>query len=95
LITGHTREDLDGTFGQLTLKLSALEFDDNKDVVMLLMQLAGALGIEPTSQRASLAYNMDEAANWETWWDDIAVSYTLNLQVHVHHMYSRSVCAKT
>ena len=87
LISGHTHEDLDGTFGQLTVKLSALEFDDDQDVVLLLMQLAGALGIEQTSRRASLAYKMDEVASWETWWDDLQVSYTQMTGPRAPHVF--------
>ena len=87
LISGHTHEDIDGTFGQLTVKLSALEFDNDEDVVMLLMQLAGALGIEQSSKRASLAYKMDEAASWETWWDDLAVSYTQMTGPRAPHVF--------
>ena len=76
LITGHTHEDLDGTFGQLTVKLSALEFDSDQDVVALLMNLVGNLGIERVSRRHTFAYKMDEAASWEKWWDDITATYT-------------------
>ena len=36
LITGHTHEDIDGTFGQLTVKLAAEEFDDDAQVIAIL-----------------------------------------------------------
>ena len=73
LITGHTHEDLDATFGQLTVKLSMAEFDDDMDVVEQLMRLSGGLGIDAESRRASIAYKLDEAPEWEHWWDEVGL----------------------
>ena len=73
LITGHTHEDLDATFGQLTVKLSMSEFDDDMDVVEQLMRLSGGLGIEAQSRRSSIAYKLDEAPEWEHWWDEVGL----------------------
>ena len=92
LITGHTHENLDATFGQLTVKLSAHEFDDDQDVVDLLMKLVGVLGIDKVSQRASLAYKVDEAASWETWWDDITVNYSQLTGPRAPHVFK--VCLR-
>ena len=78
LITGHTHEDLDATFGQLTVKLSMSEFDDDMDVVEQLMRLSGGLGIEAQSRRSSIAYKVDEAPEWEHWWDEVGL-HLINL----------------
>lgn len=51
------------------------EFDDDVEAVNLLLQFLGNLGIEETGRRASLAYKMDEAASWETWWQQLDVSF--------------------
>jgi hypothetical protein len=76
LTTGHTHDDLDGTFGQITVRLAAFTFDDDTDVVSLLMRLLGDLGIEDSSRRASLAYKLDEAPCWDKWWDEISLSFS-------------------
>jgi hypothetical protein len=76
LTVGHTHDNLDGTFGQITVRLSQFEFDDDEDVVNILMDLLGGLGIDQPSRRASMAYKMDEAFDWEAWWDEISVQFT-------------------
>jgi hypothetical protein len=76
LTIGHTHDNLDGTFGQITVRLSMWEFDDDEDVVDILMKLLADLGIEKTSRRASLAYKLDEAFDWETWWNDITIQFS-------------------
>ena len=73
LTTGHTHEDLDATFGQLTVKLALTEFDDDVDVVERLMRLLGGLGIDAESRRSSVAYKLDEAPEWEHWWDEVSL----------------------
>jgi len=74
LITGHTHENLDGTFGQLTVKLSAKEFSDDAEVVGILQELLRELGIDPASRAAAKAYKLDEAADWEAWWDELGLT---------------------
>jgi hypothetical protein len=76
LIVGHTHDNLDGTFGQITVRLATFEFDDDEDVVDILMRMLGSLGVEEPSKRASLAYKLDEAFDWEAWWDDISVQFS-------------------
>jgi hypothetical protein len=76
LIVGHTHDNLDGTFGQITVRLATFEFDDDEDVVDILMRMLGTLGVEKPSQRASLAYKLDEAFDWEAWWDDISIQFS-------------------
>ena len=76
LTTGHTHDDLDRTYGQITVRLSAWTFDDDADVVSILIQLLGDLGIEESSRRASLAYKMDEAPCWDEWWDEISLTFS-------------------
>jgi hypothetical protein len=71
LITGHTHENIDGTFGQLTVKLSASEFSDDKEVLRILQGLLRDLGIDAGSRAAAMAYKLDEAANWVEWWSEL------------------------
>jgi hypothetical protein len=68
LTTGHTHEDIDGTFGQLTVKLAAEEFDDDSQVIAILLRLLGGMGIDKAARQASRAYKLDEAADWHGWW---------------------------
>ena len=76
LTIGHTHDDLDATFGQITVRLSEFEFDDDTDVVRILMKLLGDLGIEESSRRASRAYKLDTAASWEDWWEEIRLNFS-------------------
>ena len=73
LTTGHTHEDIDGTFGQLTTKLSAEEFDDDTQVIAILLRFLGHIGTDKASRQASLAYKLDEAADWHDWWAENAL----------------------
>jgi hypothetical protein len=76
LTIGHTHDDLDATFGQITVRLSEFEFDDDTDVVSILMLMLGDLGIEESSRRASRAYKLDTAASWEDWWEEIRLNFS-------------------
>jgi hypothetical protein len=76
LITGHTHENLDGTYGQLTVKIAALEFDDDEALIKILLRLVSELGVDPDSRSASKAYKMDEAANWVEWWDETRLCFS-------------------
>ncbi len=76
LIVGHTHENLDATFGQIAVRLSRLEFDDDEDVVSLLTKIVASLGIDSSSRFASRAYKCDVSADWETWWDEVLVRLT-------------------
>jgi hypothetical protein len=75
LITGHTHENIDATFGQLTVKIAALEFDDDTTLINLLLQLLRQLGVDNDSRIASKAYKIDEAANWVEWWDELQLIF--------------------
>jgi len=70
LITGHTHENLDGSFGQLAVKIAALEFPDDKGLITILLGLLAQLGVDRDSRIASKAYKLDEAAQWAEWWDE-------------------------
>jgi hypothetical protein len=74
LITGHTHENIDGTFGQITVKLSAEEFNSDDEVVQILSKLVSELGVDKDSREASLAYKLDEAADWISWFEETGVS---------------------
>lgn len=70
LITGHTHEDIDGTFGQLTVKMAAEEWDDDKQLLSMLARLLSSLGTDRPSREAAAAYKLDEAADWHSWWSE-------------------------
>ena len=75
-ITGHTHSPLDGTFGQLCVKLSFKEFDDDKECLRLLNDILAELGVDGSTREHALAYKMDEAADWEEWWDQVPAHFS-------------------
>ena len=87
LRTGHTHENIDGTFGQLTVKLSAMEFDDDHAVLAILLRLLGQLGIDRESRTASKAYKLDEAAAWRPWWDEVWLSFSQVTGPEAPHLF--------
>ena len=62
LIIGHTHIGLDATYGQLTTKLSQVEFDDDMECVEYLNRFAAELGIDKHSRAHAIAYKLDEVA---------------------------------
>ena len=76
LVTGHTHENIDGSYGQLAVKIAALEFDDDVALVSILLRLLGQLGVDPDSRLASKAYKLDEAACWTEWWDETSLVFS-------------------
>ena len=93
LIKGHTHEDIDATFGQLTVRLAARQFDDDQDVVSILLGFLGDLGIESTSRRASTVYKLDEAAEWTRWWSEIAIELSKLTGPRAPHVFR--VCLRS
>ena len=67
LTTGHTHSAIDQTFGQLAVKLSHREPQDDKEVVAMLNEFLPGLGIDTHSRANSRCYKLDEAADWQTW----------------------------
>ena len=92
LITGHTHENLDATFGQLAVKLSAHKFDDDKELVELLLKLTGDIGVDTHSKRGSLAYKLDEAAEWKAWWEEIHTHFSQLTGPQAPHVFK--VCKR-
>ena len=74
LVTGHTHENIDGTFGQLTVKLAATEFNSAKEVVAILSKLFKDLGVDPGARANARAYKLDEVADWHDWWDELGLN---------------------
>ena len=64
---GHTHGPLDGTFGQMCVKLSLEEFEDDMDVVEILQAFLRTSGLDPNTREAAQAYKLDEAAEWVHW----------------------------
>ena len=65
--TGHTHSAIDQTFGQLAVKLSHREPQDDKEVVAMLNEFLPELGIDTHSRANSRCYKLDEAADWQEW----------------------------
>ena len=61
---GHTHGPLDATFGQMCVKLSLEEFDDDMDVVSILNDFLRTSGFDANTVSGSKAYKLDEAAKW-------------------------------
>lgn len=71
---GHTHSPLDGTFGQLCVKLSFQEFDDDAGVLRCLNKILSELGVDKHTREAAKAYKIDESADWAEWWDQTSLS---------------------
>ena len=76
LVTGHTHCPLDGTFGEMTMRLTQEEFDDDAALVGLLDKFAKEVGIDEASRRNARAYKHDEAAKWDDWWDQLGLHFS-------------------
>ena len=76
LITGHTHIGLDATYGQITLKLSHEEFDDDMECVELLSRFVTEVGIDKQSRDHAIAYKLDEVARWDEWWDQLGCTFS-------------------
>ena len=64
---GHTHGPLDGSFGQMCVKLSLEEFDDDLDVVNILDNFLKTSGLDAGTRQDAKAYKLDEAAEWVEW----------------------------
>ena len=49
------------------------EFDDDNEVIAILLRFLGHIGTDKASREASLAYKLDEAADWHNWWAENAL----------------------
>jgi len=87
LITGHTHENIDGTFGQISVKLSAKEFDDDMEVIRLLEQILADIGIDTRAKENVRAYKLDESADWRSWWAETALSASRLTGPHAPHHF--------
>lgn len=75
-MTGRARENLDESYRQLTVKLAALEFNDDKELGAVVLRLLGQLGVDRDSRVASLAYKLDEAAEWKEWRVEVGLAFS-------------------
>ena len=64
---GHTHGPLDGCFGQMCVKLSLAEFDDDMEVVAILNEFLMLSGLDSGSRDGAQAYKLDEALEWIQW----------------------------
>lgn len=72
--TGHTHCPLDGTYGQICVKLGFKEFDDDEHCLQLLQKILSELGVDRASREGATAYKMDQAADWEEWWEQVPLT---------------------
>ena len=68
---GHTHGPLDGSFGQMCVKLSLEEFDDAQDVVDILDNFLKTSGLDAGTRQNAKAYKLDEAAEWVEWAEEV------------------------
>ena len=71
---GHTHGPLDGSFGQMCVKLSLEEFDDDLDVVNILNHFLQTSGLDVGTRQDAKAYKLDEAAEWVEWAEDVELA---------------------
>ena len=71
---GHTHGPLDGTFGQMCVKLSLEEFQDDIDVVNILDSFLKTSGLDAATRQDAMAYKLDEAPEWVQWAEDVDLS---------------------
>ena len=64
---GHTHGPLDATFGQMCVKLSLEEFQDDLDVVAILDDFLRTSGLDEATRQDAMAYKLDEAPEWDQW----------------------------
>ena len=68
-IKGHSHGPLDATFGQATVKLAQEEFDDDAEAVDVLNDFLKDSRLDFGTKEDARAYKLDEAADWESWWN--------------------------
>lgn len=90
---GHTHCDIDGTFGQLTVRLSRQEFDDDLDVVNLLNDFLKDLGIDALARESAKAYKLDECTTWDEWCKDIRLDVSNMTGPRAPHFFK--VCQRS
>ena len=71
---GHTHGPLDGTFGQMCVKLSLEEFQDDLDVVNILDEFLQTSGLDAATRQDAMAYKLDEAPEWAQWAEEVDLS---------------------
>ena len=62
---------MDATFGQMCVKLSLEEFNDDLEVVSILDNFLKTSGLDEATRQDSKAYKLDEAAEWVPWADEV------------------------
>lgn len=68
---GHSHGPLDACFGQTAVKMANEEFDDDEDLVRVLQEFLDDAALDRGCEQDARAYKMDEAADWEGWWDEV------------------------
>ena len=58
---GHSHGPIDGCFGQMCVKLSLAEFDDDSEFVAILHEFLMSSGLDSGSREGARAYKLDMA----------------------------------
>ena len=72
---GHTHEDLDGVFGQLSVDIANSTFDSIDELIDILIRRLRTVGVDPSSKNQSLAYQVHEVADWEAMTNQLGVTF--------------------
>lgn len=72
---GHTHEDIDGIFGQIAVTISHSEFNTTDELEDILMRRLKTVGADTSSKQQSMAYRLDEVADWEQWAGSVNVKF--------------------
>ena len=71
---GHTHGPMHGIFGQMCVKLSLEEFQDDLDVVDILEDFLKTSGLDAATRQDAMAYKLDEAPEWVQWAEEVDLS---------------------
>ena len=71
---GHTHGPRGGTFGQMCVKLSLEEFQDDLDVVDIVEDVLKTSGLDAATRQAAMAYKLDEAPEWVQLAEEVGLS---------------------
>ena len=71
---GHTHGPLDGAFGQMCVKRSLAEFDDDMDIMNILDDFLRTSGLDAGTRGGAKAYKLDQALEWVQWAESVNIA---------------------
>lgn len=75
-VKGHSHGPLDAVYGQCCVKIQNSEFDNPHGVVDVLQGFLDEATFDGGAEAEKTAYKLDEAADWEPWWDEVRLDLT-------------------